>query len=96
MHGLCRVGFYRAEGFIENVEQINILELKFLHGSSLDILAKTERIWAKSAKTGQIRFFEKIEIAMQNLCIVTICGVLFIKNEVCFRFRYLHKLENLF
>ncbi len=47
-------------------------------------------------KTGQIRFFEKIEIAMHKLCIVTICGVLFIKYEVCFRFRYLDKLQNLF
>jgi len=26
-------------------------------------------------KTEQIRFFEKIEIAMQNLCIVTIYGI---------------------
>jgi hypothetical protein len=43
MHGLCRVGFYRAEGFIENVEQINILEFEFLHGSSLDILATIKK-----------------------------------------------------
>jgi hypothetical protein len=31
-------------------------------------------------KTGQIRFLEKIEIAMQKLCTVTICGVLFRKK----------------
>jgi hypothetical protein len=37
-------GFYFAGEFIENVEQINILELEFLHDISLDILPSIERI----------------------------------------------------
>jgi hypothetical protein len=44
-------------------------------------------IWAKSGGTGQIRFSIKSEIKMRKLWIVTICGVLFIKNDVSFWFR---------
>ena len=45
MHGLYRVGFYFVGEFIENLEQIHILEVEFLYGPSLHVLATVERLY---------------------------------------------------
>jgi hypothetical protein len=37
--------FPLEEGFIDNLEQIHLLELEFLYDSSLDILAAIQRIY---------------------------------------------------